>query len=245
MPISLDFEAIVAPFEAPFQKQLSTMAKSFERIGKILRKRLGKLRPADRETSDIPVVGFSGDAIRVSIDTFQHGALRIPPSAPESRVVRAGAHFVDGVAQIGRSARQEWILPGLIGTFADAVGAIVDSMRRFEVARPEMFDPRGTGRASDFIGIAALFVRAFATSARETTTQSRMLRKTLQAGRGSSAPGPEPAVERTQPSSLLETLQSFDRSLEQGTRWITGAILLLPLHTHSARRRFAGAARDA
>src|SRR6187455_3252168 len=130
MPISLDFEALAAPFRAPIGLQLRTITEVFERLGKFLKKRAEGAEALERATRAFPILRFYDGALAAWIDRSQRGALT--PGVPEpsfwDALAASGRAFVAGLGRIPQAAREEWLLPGLIATLGAAVRAIEDSV---------------------------------------------------------------------------------------------------------------------
>ncbi len=233
MPISLDFESIVAPFRPPVRLQMRILTGAFERLGRWLAPRLRETERLERETRAFPILRFYDGALTVRLDRSQRGGLTPdegPPTIWEG-LAAAGRRFVGGIRMIGTSVCQEWLLPGLFSDLADLAQEIMDSVDRFRRPTPGMFDPRQR-TWTDLFGEAALALRAFLRSMpqiREFAAGGLELRRALAGDLQGGAPEPSAPT----PDQPLEVrIQAWAESLENVLRYLVAGLMLIPVLPH-------------
>lgn len=164
MPI--DFASIAQTFQLPYQRDVSSIKDSFERLGDWLSQRLERYTALEQSTRMFPLVLFRGDALSAWIDSSQHESLTaaLPPADAWRRALSDAAQaLLRGLRAIPRAVEEALLIPRLLSTIDDLLRIVVASLERFSEPRAAMFDPRAR-RASDIFGELGLFFRAFGTS---------------------------------------------------------------------------------
>lgn len=225
MPI--DFEAIVAPFRIAYMVQRRGINDTFEKIAAWLTKRLRETQARERETRDLKVYLFYQDALSMWLDESQHGAIERAENEPEPTFWQSlGAPFVAfyrGLLSAGPMIESEWVLPNVLGSLIHFIDRIIGSMDKFKEATPDLFDLERR-ELFDIIGEGALFFRLLNTDAsvRQVKRFSAGGIELLEVLRRQFPPSP-----KTQETPA----SSSDFSMTDWTRFVGGAILLVPLVT--------------
>lgn len=227
-----DFDAIVNAFRIPLLRELNPIKDMLERLGDWLEARVRQTNALEVASRDFPVVRFYQEAVTAWVDTSQHGVLgpRAPARAIGETLSASGRALVRGLGVAEQSVREALILPRLLGMVGSILDVILESIERFLQPSPALFDP-GARRASDLFGQAGLFFRAFGTSlgqVREFVRGAQALRAGLQTPADPLERLGESARSASGGAEAAEQSGSADLLDEVG-RYITGAILALPL----------------
>lgn len=227
MPI--DFARIAALFSTRQQSQLKPIAELFKRLGKWLTRRMKTISEIEKNSRRFPVLVFQGTALAVWIDTSQYGALQLRDQPSFGEHLSAGGRaFMGGISRIGQSAREEWILPNLFKAVQGIFQTILSSIERFMEPSSSMFDPRQrTG--SDLFGLAALAYRSVVSSSGQLRTLALDIHTASFLLIPETDSSFQPQLIGTTPSPVSqERGRTFSEYLDLGSRYIMGAILILP-----------------
>ena len=228
MPISLDFPEITDAFLQFLLMPVRQIAHSFEALALWLERRVKLADALEQSTRSYPVIGFEGDAVMMSLDQLQAGALASSgkPDLLAEHVARAGRDFMRGISEIPTAIRQEQILPDTLTAVADALSEIQRSVDRFAGPRAGMpsllFGHSGLQaedplrrRASDLWGEAALAWRVVAGSTEQLKAFVGHIGAAMQLLLPARAQTVAPTVSGT-------------GSMESYSRMILAALILLP-----------------
>lgn len=208
MPIGLLLDAVVARHRPAARLQLRDIGEAFRRLGRALRARVEPLEAAVLRTRRAPVVGWRGHAVTAAIVRAQHGALGTRAQPVTLRSV--------GLDPVRDAVVQETLLWDLFDTMNAALGGVEASMDRFREPPAAMFDPRSV-RAGDLFGQLALGFRA----TRENLPDLRRARDAV--GRAQHRRNVRGWADNHPPLAL-----ALPERLDTLTRWVAGAMLILP-----------------
>jgi len=230
MPISIDFEAIAAAFKPQLLWQMNPAWADILRVAKWLSKRRSEARDLAWQSRGFPALRFYRGALTVTIDHSQFGSLYQPQKATFTGVVKASAkRFWQGLKYAGTAVKQELIMPRFLSAAVDTLAAILASMRRFSTPTKAMFDLTVKRTASDLIGQIAMFIRLSIVSLDDIAKVIKdaiFLKETV---RELFKSKPQQSGISDQISSAGKGKGGLAQSLQEVGRWITGAILILPL----------------
>jgi len=214
MPI--DFSRIVNVFQAPMRAQMKTIAASFEKLAAWIRDRTAKAQTAEQATRGYPSIDFYNEAITVRIARFQQGLLgsAMAGGGMASPSFWRAAIDPSRLGRIPAAVTEELAIPRYLLTLGEMLETIVESIRRFEVPSPEMFNLLTPRRISDIFGQAALFLRAIPSS--RPQIHALLTSPTL--------------VALMAPSNTVDTAPGRDlgQTLREAVQYLAGAILLVP-----------------
>jgi hypothetical protein len=159
MPI--DFAAIVEPFREPLTRDSKALVLLFTRIGLRIDKLADAAEAAERASRALPVLEFLDDALVVRLEVSPADRLVLGADGLVDGIVAGGRDFVSGLRYVPTAIESELAMMNLVAVPAAALGAVADSLARFQTASPELFDPRDR-RLMDVFGIAGLVFRALA-----------------------------------------------------------------------------------
>jgi hypothetical protein len=214
MPI--DFAAIAARFAVAFAAQLRNATAAQRGLARALDRRRQAARSVELATKQFPIVRFYDGAVTMKLGPSQRALLTpaTPPLSVGEGFAAGGRSFLDGLGRAVdplRDNSQETAIARFLTGAHQALAAVEASLRRFEVPKPEMFDPN-KATASDLFGLAALGFRALAEASRRGGEVDRLveqIRGTMGVlGMTASKQGTgttEPASVR----SLAETMDAF------------------------------------
>ncbi|WP_404370560.1 hypothetical protein ACIHQR_10575 [Corallococcus coralloides] len=218
MPISWDL--IAALFRTPLRMQTLDITRGLERLERWLEARVKGAEALELSSRGYPIIGFYNGALTVHVDEVQRGALHRPPERGVGATLAAsGQAFASGLGRVGQAVTEEGLLPGLIERLVNVVDLIATSMDRSIPARPGMFDVSArTG--SDLFGQVGLL---FHTVTRST---GGLLALAGDLGEARNLLGPASSAAAATPEGPAASLPEL---LDQGSRWILGGILILPI----------------
>jgi len=228
MPLSLDFPEITDAFRRFLLLPVRQIAHSFEALSTWLERRVKLADQLEQASRDYPVIRFEADAVMLSLDRLQAGALASSgkPDSLATHVSNAGDRFVRGIGGISTSIRQERILPDALGAFAGVFDDIARSVDRFagpQSSMPELLfghsgvqanDPAHR-RASDLWGEAALAWRSVAGSTDQLRDLLGPVGSVMKQFATPGAPGETSRAPQTDP-------------VDSYGRYILAALILLP-----------------
>jgi hypothetical protein len=215
MPI--DWDMLARAFRVPMKSQTRDLTLLFARLAKWLAGRVKQAEQLERASRGFPIIRFRDEALTMRVHDEQKHACQEPPSFIES-VKSSGRHFVDGIVHVKTAVDEANLLSNLVGSLADAVGAISASIDKFAVPRADLFDP-SKKTAGDIFGIAALGFRVIVQSLEQIEGAAWDVSRVKLAYEALSTKKPGgPRLE----AELGETLEELGR-------YMVGAMLLLPV----------------
>jgi hypothetical protein len=179
--VPIDFAAVAARYGQQLAADVRRAVLAQRQIGRVLDRRREAARAVEQATRMFPVVRFHDGAVTMTLSRSQRGLLALTPPPPSvaDRLAAGGMGFLRGVARAiepFRAGGQERAIGRFATGFDRALSELVASMKRFESATPEPFDPRGRS-ARDVAGVAALGWRALVDASRKGGDINRLTRQ--------------------------------------------------------------------
>ncbi|MES3153129.1 hypothetical protein [Sphingomonas faeni] len=227
MPIDL---AAIARAQAPFRGAVDRLLGSFTPLGPWLSQRLDQLRILEPRTRGFPVYAFEGTALVGRITATQSGALTAhrPDGSIGGAIAAPFVAFGRGVGRVAQAARDEMILPTLLGAIREIIAAIDAQIAAFATPTATMFDPRNA-HAGQLFGLAAMAYRAVVSS----TGQLRALAGDVAVVRGlvgippQASPRVATATRAADPAATIPSYLNA-QPIEIFTRYVVAALIVVP-----------------
>lgn len=212
MPI--DFAAIAARFAVAFAAQLRNATAAQRGLARALDRRRQAARSVELATKQFPIVRFHDGAVTMRLGPGQRALLTpaTPPLSVGEGFAAGGRSFLTGLGRAVdplRDNSQETAIARFLTGADRALAEVEASLRRFEVPKPEMFDPNRS-TASDLFGLAALGFRALAEASRDGGEIHRLVEqiRATMGVLGMTATGK--ATENAEPASVRSLAETMD-----------------------------------
>lgn len=237
MPIILIWNNLAVSREDQFKRWLAEMKLAAGLIGSWLGKRLSESEKTERDTRGFPIFRFYNLALTGRISTFQHAALvtePVPGLAGNMQAVAGAWRLTDEWSNRAREAR---LIGDLMNVLEEMTSDMLASIDRFATPSAEMFNPENA-RASDLIGLGALAFRTVGGGRVGIFQAFERLDRALNSPvvNGSNTVNSDVLGEALTDVARADEIQTplttqldgIQRFLDEGLRYIAGAILILP-----------------